>query len=163
MISFPGLQDYFEKDDVLFEANPWAIVKTDKLAGYMAQIAVIGHKCDRFDVVQFLDEEDCLLGVCWWCKESIPDEIQGMWKMLNWNQIPKMKQYETDEVLDALPPHKRFVKNHPKTGYSDYKLSTNKSSWVGLPNPFQAPEKGTAIWHPSKKKTQSRTGRYSAP
>lgn len=97
MTSFPGLQDYFDKKDVLFSADPWAILGTDKLAGYMSQVSIIGHKCSSFEVVQFLDEEDSLRGECWWCKTSIPDEIQALWQLHNMDKIPSMTRYP-DEV-----------------------------------------------------------------
>ena len=118
MSSFPGLQEYFDPDDVLFDERPWAILKTDKLAGYMAQVAVIGHKCDKFDVVQFLDEEDSIRGECWWCKTSIPEAVQGLWQMLNWENLPKMRQYETDVAWAAIPPDKRFSKKQTQVGHA---------------------------------------------
>lgn len=104
MVSFPGLQDYFEDEDVLFNADPWAILSTEKLAGYMLQECVVGHKCVQFEIVQFLDEEDVLRGQCWWCKEVIPEEIQGLWKMYNWENLPKMRTYTTDEDADNIRP-----------------------------------------------------------
>ena len=97
MLKFPRLQEYFEDDDVLFSDHPWVILSTDKMAGYMNQTAVIGHKCSEFEIVQFMDEEDSIRGECWWCKTGIPDHIQGLWKMMNWEKLPNMREYETDE------------------------------------------------------------------
>ena len=109
MPSFPGLQDYFDPADVLYEDKPWVVLSPDKLAGYMMQKAVIGHKCDEFDVVQFMDEEDCIWGECWWCKTTIPDNIQFMWQMLNWDKLPDMRRYvsgKEDESKNQTNVHK---------------------------------------------------------
>ncbi len=152
MSSFPGLQDYFEEDDVMFEAIPWAILKTDKLAGYMAQVSVIGHKCDEFDIVQFLDEEDAIGGVCWWCKTVIPDEVQGLWKMLNWENIPNMRVYDSDELEATSAPHTRFKKTTTQVGQATQQTQKIRSK-----------KNQTNVFHPSKDKTQTVVGRHTAP
>ena len=169
MPSFPGLQDYFDKQDMMFNADPWAILKTDKLAGYMMQVAVIGHKCDQFDVVQFLDEEDCILGVCWWCKTPIPENVQGIWKMLNWETLPRMTQYESEEEFEDLSPDERLVKNHPQVGLYTHAHNSTKTSCVRNPKAYKKGQcrvwdkNQTNIHRPMKDKTQTIIGRYSAP
>ena len=153
MTSFPGLQDYFEEDDVLFSDHPWAILKTDKMAGYMKQVAVIGHKCDSFDVVQFMDAEDSIRGECWWCKTSIPDHIQGLWQMMNWDRIPHMRVYDTDDELYDKNLGTRFKKSAPNVHGdgqmpTEYTRNRKKQTQVGH---------ATALIH----KTQTIIGRYS--
>lgn len=180
MPSFPGLQDYFEKDDVLFDANPWAILSTDKLAGYMMQVAVIGHKCDQFDVVQFLDEEDCILGVCWWCKTPIPENVQGMWKMLNWDTLPRMKQYDPDYWIEkdtyptTRPNHTmsptthnkktQSVARNPKTyKYHIHKPEKDKTKTWGPCGPDFDSTGKRLRYSKTYVKKQTIIGRYTAP
>jgi len=127
---FPGLPDYMEDSDLIFDQRPWAILGTDKLAGYMAQLAVVGHKCDGHTILQFMDEEDAIRGKCWWCKQSIPEGIQFMWKMLNWDKLCHMRTYESDEVWEALPPDKRFMKKNTQ-------VSLATASIHQQPNPEQ--------------------------
>ena len=180
MSSFPGLQEYFDVQDVLFEERPWAILATDKLAGYMAQVAVVGHKCEKHDVVQFLDEEDALLGVCWWCKDKIPESIQALWKMLNWEHIPQMRVYATDEKWAEMKPQTRFTKtrtfvghstaehqkNHTQVDSATRALSNNKTSCVRNEKAYKkvrhhlAPKKSSYTFHPSRDKKQTIVGRY---
>ena len=165
MSSFPGLQEYFDPEDVLFDERPWAILKTDKLAGYMAQVAVVGHKCDKFDVVQFLDEEDSIRGECWWCKTTIPEGVQGLWQMLNWENLPKMRQYETDGASwAAIPVEKRFEKTTTQVDSATHANQNSKTSCTRNPKAYKAKKMCSRVgsWAPHKKK-QSIVGRYKAP
>ena len=158
MSSFPGLQDYFEDDDVLFREEPWAILSTDKLAGYMNQVSVIGHKCDQFDVVQFLDEEDAIVGECWWCKHPIPESIQALWKMHNWEALPGMRVYASDKEWEALKPYNRLNKKFTQVNHAT--ATTHKAKRI-----VPTGKKKSDTWGPLTPhgKSQTIVGRYKAP
>ncbi len=101
-----------EASDILFELDGWMILSTDKLAGFRKQLSVVGHECpqftdrDRGDAgpIQFLDEEDSLIGVCWWCRVEIPEEIQTLWRLQNMDAIPEMNQYNEAQYQNTNAP-----------------------------------------------------------
>jgi len=96
MSSYP---EPLNKEDVLFELGDWMILSTEKLAGFRRQTSVIGHRCAQFDgdPIQFLDEEDALLGACWWCREEVSEEVQALWQMQNADRIPEMNRYTSQD------------------------------------------------------------------
>ena len=152
MADFPGLPDYLEDSDILFDYRPWAILGLKKLAGYMAQGAVIAHKCDEFTIMQLMDEEDALRGQCWWCKVSIPEGVQFMWQMLNWDKLPHMRRYESDEVWEAEPPDKRYVKSVTQVSLAT--MSHQEIVGTGGPRNLikkYSDTKSTMVWAPKMK------------
>ena len=143
MSDFPGLPEYLEEADILFDQRPWAILGIDKLAGYMAQKAIVGHKCKSFSVLQLMDEEDVIRGECWWCKDMIPEGVQFMWQMLNWQNLPKMRQYETDSEWAMKPADKRFVKKFTQVSLATASthIQPNSQKHINTKSPQQYPRK----------------------
>ena len=56
------------------------------------QMAIIGHRCKTFKVAQFLSSEDALQGQCWWCKAKVPESILTIWKLQNFDQLPRITE-----------------------------------------------------------------------
>lgn len=83
----------FIKGQVIFEDEDhpeWAILKPVDLQAYGDQDALIGHLCRRFTIGQYLNAEDGLTGTCWWCKEKVPTSILGVWRLMNFDRIPRL-------------------------------------------------------------------------
>jgi hypothetical protein len=83
--------------EILFELDHWYILgDTDPMHLWIPRLAIqttcMAHDCDHFKNVQYLDEVDSLVGKCWWCKEIVPDEVQGLWRLLNADKMPEIIQ-----------------------------------------------------------------------
>jgi len=62
----------------------------DFIKSFYDQIAIIGHRCKTFKVAQFLSSEDSLQGQCWWCKADVPESILTIWKLQNFDHLPRI-------------------------------------------------------------------------
>ena len=40
--------------------------------------------------VSFLDEEDTVMGMCWWCMTSVPTGLITLWRLQNWDILTKV-------------------------------------------------------------------------
>ena len=85
----------FTGHTILFEdpnEDDWVILKPGNafVKQFYDQMVIIGHICKTFTVAQFLSSEDALQGQCWWCKEHVPESINTVWKLHNFDNLDRI-------------------------------------------------------------------------
>jgi hypothetical protein len=87
-----------EQEDTLFKEDQWYVLKLDRMLdadpfdseNMRIMQSGIGHDCRHFEIpnhIQILGGDDCVAGVCWWCKEVIPEAVQTIWTLHNFDYI----------------------------------------------------------------------------
>ena len=137
-------QGCMSQEKVLFTDHGWTLIQADSISqnsrdrcftdsdrGSFLFTSVIKHKCDYnidSDVgpidtrsvssgsYTFLDEEDTVKGRCWWCMEFVPEGLNALWKLQNWNVMLKVfisDSWDADQVKMRM---KEIAKKmNPKT------------------------------------------------
>ncbi|KKL76953.1 hypothetical protein LCGC14_2039700 [marine sediment metagenome] len=74
------------------EHDDFVVLKAgnDFVKNFYGQMVIIGHRCKMFKVAQFLSSEDALQGQCWWCKAKVPESILTIWKLQNFDNLPRI-------------------------------------------------------------------------
>ena len=85
----------FSSNKILFEDpehDDFVILEAgnDFIKAFYEQQVIIGHRCKTFKVAQFLSSEDAMQGQCWWCKANIPESIITIWKLHNFDNLPRL-------------------------------------------------------------------------
>ncbi len=107
------------QEKVLFTNEDWKLIEVSTISKDskrqhfdqtedMLFISAIKHKCNyastrrskEGDVIGtwksnlkesvYLDEEDTVKGRCWWCMKTVPEDVNALWKLQNWDVIPKV-------------------------------------------------------------------------
>ena len=51
--------------------------------------------------VSFLDEEDSVIGMCWWCMIAVPADLNALFKLQNWEAMLKVEISHTWDELEV--------------------------------------------------------------
>jgi len=86
------------KEDILFRENHWYVLKMHYEEVYAGDTSMytsgVGHDCQHFNddvnAIQILGGDDVLAGMCWWCKEEVPVNIQTVWTLHNFDQVQRI-------------------------------------------------------------------------
>lgn len=101
--------------------------------------SVIKHRCpfDGIDIRQgvgpndsrhgepggmsFLDEEDSVMGMCWWCMTAVPNDLNALFKLQNWEAMLKVHVSETwgEEDVEGRKSCIRSIQRDIKNGEWD--------------------------------------------
>jgi hypothetical protein len=111
-----------EAEDILFQEEGWYVLRLDRmlqedplddLLEDLGVASAIGHDCQHFSEmhnVQLLAGDDCLAGYCWWCKEAVPESVQTVWTIHNFDYIrsinTEMVEYCIEDARATLEARK---------------------------------------------------------
>ena len=94
-------QHFDQTEDMLFKS---AIKHRCNYAGVRStnpHSGIINTRGVKKEEPVYLDEEDTVTGKCWWCMTAVPEDVNALWKLQNWDVIPKVlisNAWHEDEV-----------------------------------------------------------------
>jgi len=147
------------KEKILFREDGWLLVRSNTIskedrercfvhsdADYFLFESVIKHRCpfDGTNVESgpidtrkgqnhggksFLDEEDSVMGMCWWCMTAVPNDLNALFKLQNWEAILKVHVSHTwsEEDVEGRKADIRELQKSIKNGEWDGR--GGRASW----------------------------------
>ena len=66
--------------------------------------SVLGHHCRTFKEGQnqLLGVDDTMAGMCWWCKDTVPEDLKGLWLLHNFEAAGQSDPQHVRQLLDEV-------------------------------------------------------------
>ncbi len=80
--------------------------------------------------ISFLDEEDSVMGICWWCMTSVPNDLNALFKLQNWEAMLKVHVSHTwtdEEEVEERKANIREIQRDIKNG--EWDGTEGRASW----------------------------------